>query len=113
MIPSRSSASPTHHSWFRPGRFHRQRILRDRTAACRTFFGQISRKHLQRPIIHRRDRVRQSFIEDFLFNNLLLVAATFAVMWGTLLPLIPEGFFGEQITVGPPFFNRINIPFGG
>ncbi|HSG50035.1 MAG TPA: cytochrome c-type biogenesis CcmF C-terminal domain-containing protein, partial [Longimicrobiales bacterium] len=48
----------------------------------------------------------------FLFNNLILVAATFAVAWGTLLPLISEGFFGEQITVGPPFFNRINVPFG-
>jgi cytochrome c-type biogenesis protein CcmF len=48
----------------------------------------------------------------FLFNNLILLAVTFAVMWGTLLPLLSEGFFGEQITVGPPFFNRVNIPFG-
>jgi cytochrome c-type biogenesis protein CcmF len=48
----------------------------------------------------------------FLFNNLILLGATFAVMWGTLLPLLSEGFFGEQITVGPPFFNRVNIPIG-
>lgn len=57
----------------------------------------------------------ESFISReaaFLFNNLMLLAATFAVMWGTLLPLLSEGFMGEQITVGPPFFNRVNIPIG-
>jgi cytochrome c-type biogenesis protein CcmF len=48
----------------------------------------------------------------FLFNNLVLVGATFAVMWGTLLPLISEGFTGQQIAVGPPFFNRVNLPIG-
>jgi cytochrome c-type biogenesis protein CcmF len=71
-------------------------------------------------VIYRLPKLRsenqiQSFLSResaFLFNNLILVAATFAVAWGTLLPLISEGFFGEQITVGPPFFNRINVPFG-
>jgi cytochrome c-type biogenesis protein CcmF len=48
----------------------------------------------------------------FLFNNLILLGATFAVLWGTLLPLISEGFTGEQIAVGPPFFNRVNLPIG-
>ncbi len=48
----------------------------------------------------------------FLFNNLILLGATFAVMWGTLLPLISEGFTGQQIAVGPPFFNRVNLPIG-
>jgi cytochrome c-type biogenesis protein CcmF len=48
----------------------------------------------------------------FLFNNLVLLGATFAVLWGTLLPLISEGFTGEQISVGPPFFNRVNLPIG-
>ena len=48
----------------------------------------------------------------FLFNNLLLLGVLFAVMWGTLFPLISEGLTGEKISVGPPFFNRVNIPIG-
>jgi cytochrome c-type biogenesis protein CcmF len=48
----------------------------------------------------------------FLFNNLLLLGAAFSVMWGTLFPLISEGFTGQEISVGPPFFNRVNIPIG-
>jgi cytochrome c-type biogenesis protein CcmF len=48
----------------------------------------------------------------FLLNNLLFIAAMFAVMWGTMFPLISEGFLGQKIAVGPPFFNRVNIPIG-
>ncbi|HSR41162.1 MAG TPA: cytochrome c-type biogenesis CcmF C-terminal domain-containing protein, partial [Longimicrobiales bacterium] len=48
----------------------------------------------------------------FLFNNLILLGAAFAVLWGTLFPLITEGLTGEKISVGPPFFNRVNIPIG-
>jgi cytochrome c-type biogenesis protein CcmF len=48
----------------------------------------------------------------FLFNNLILLAAAFAVAWGTLFPLITEGLMGEKISVGPPFFNRVNLPIG-
>jgi cytochrome c-type biogenesis protein CcmF len=49
---------------------------------------------------------------SFLFNNLILLAACFAILWGTLFPVISEAVTGEKITVGPPFFNRINIPIG-
>lgn len=48
----------------------------------------------------------------FLFNNLLFVGAAFAVMWGTMFPLISEGITGQQISVGPPFFERVNFPIG-
>jgi cytochrome c-type biogenesis protein CcmF len=48
----------------------------------------------------------------FLANNLLFVGAMFAVLWGTIFPLISEGFLGQKISVGPPFFNRVNIPIG-
>ena len=48
----------------------------------------------------------------FLFNNLMLLGVLFAVLWGTLFPLISEGLTGEKISVGPPFFNRVNIPIG-
>ncbi len=48
----------------------------------------------------------------FLFNNLIFVGICFAVLWGTLFPLISEAFTGEKISVDAPFFNRVNIPIG-
>ena len=48
----------------------------------------------------------------FLFNNLIFVVMCFAVFWGTLFPVITEAFNGDKISVGPPFFNQINIPIG-
>ena len=47
---------------------------------------------------------------SFLFNNLLLLVACFTVLWGTLFPKLSELVNGTKITVGPPFFNRVNIP---
>src|SRR6476646_3375723 len=46
----------------------------------------------------------------FLFNNLLFVGIAFSVLWGTLFPILSELVKGTQITVGPPFFNRVNVP---
>jgi cytochrome c-type biogenesis protein CcmF len=68
----------------------------------------------------RRDRFEpdhrmESFLSReaaFLANNLLFVTAMFAVLWGTTFPLISEGFAGRKITVGPVWFNRVNIPIG-
>jgi cytochrome c-type biogenesis protein CcmF len=48
----------------------------------------------------------------FLFNNLALVGIAFSVLWGTLFPIISEAVQGTKITVGPAFFNRVNIPLG-
>jgi len=47
---------------------------------------------------------------SFLFNNLLLLAACFSVLWGTLFPVITEAVQGVKISVGAPFFNKVNIP---
>jgi len=47
---------------------------------------------------------------SFLFNNLILLASCFAVLWGTLFPVISEALTGEKISVDAPFFNRVNIP---
>ena len=71
-------------------------------------------------IIYRLPRLRsenqiESFLSResaFLFNNLLLLGAAFSVMWGTMFPLISEGFTGQEISVGPPFFERVNFPIG-
>src|SRR5688500_9725589 len=48
----------------------------------------------------------------FLFNNLALVGIAFSVLWGTLFPIISELVRETKITVGPPFFNRVNVPLG-
>jgi cytochrome c-type biogenesis protein CcmF len=47
---------------------------------------------------------------SFLFNNVLLLVAAFAVLWGTLFPVLSEWVTGHKVTVGPPFFNKVNIP---
>ena len=68
--------------------------------------------------IRNRDHLRsehrlESLISresSFLFQNLVLLAACFAVLWGTLFPILSEAIQGRKETVGPPFFNRVNIP---
>ena len=41
-----------------------------------------------------------------------LVGIAFSVLWGTLFPILSEAVRGTKITVGPPFFNRVNVPLG-
>lgn len=48
----------------------------------------------------------------FLFNNLILIVIAFSVLWGTLFPIISEAVRGTKVTVGPPFFNQVNVPLG-
>ncbi len=49
---------------------------------------------------------------SFLFNNLILLAACFTVLWGTLFPVLSEYVQGTKVTVGAPFYNRVNLPIG-
>lgn len=46
----------------------------------------------------------------FVFNNFILMGLLFATFWGTVFPVLNELFTGQKITVGAPFFNRINAP---
>jgi len=48
----------------------------------------------------------------FLFNNLILIVIAFSVLWGTLFPILSEWITGTKVTVGPPFFNQVNVPLG-
>ncbi|MGZ4826380.1 MAG: heme lyase CcmF/NrfE family subunit [Terriglobales bacterium] len=75
-------------------------------AVCVFFFVK-NRSHLKSE--HRLESLvsRES---SFLFNNLILLVACFTVLWGTLFPILSEWVQGHKITVGPPFFNRVNIP---
>ncbi|HET9743099.1 MAG TPA: heme lyase CcmF/NrfE family subunit [Terriglobales bacterium] len=47
---------------------------------------------------------------SFLFQNLVLLASCFAVLWGTLFPVLSEWVQGHKVTVGRPFFDRVNVP---
>ena len=49
---------------------------------------------------------------SFLFNNMVLLAACFTVLWGTLFPVLSEYVQGSKVTVGAPFYNRVNLPIG-
>ena len=48
----------------------------------------------------------------FLYNNVVLCGIAFSVLWGTLFPVLSEAVRGSKITVGPPFFNTVNVPLG-
>ena len=46
----------------------------------------------------------------FLVNNLLLVALTAIVFWGTFFPLISELFTGTKASLAAPWFDRYTTP---
>jgi len=46
----------------------------------------------------------------FMLNNLLFMAITVAVFWGSYAPIFTELFMGEKITLGPPYFNSVVGP---
>jgi cytochrome c-type biogenesis protein CcmF len=48
----------------------------------------------------------------FLFNNVILVSMAFAVLWGTVYPIISEWTTGEKATVAAPYFNTVMLPLG-
>jgi cytochrome c-type biogenesis protein CcmF len=63
----------------------------------------------------RSDNTLDSLVSresSFLFNNLILLVACIAVISGTLFPVLSEWVRGTKISVGVPFFNRINLPIG-
>jgi cytochrome c-type biogenesis protein CcmF len=49
---------------------------------------------------------------SFLVNNLLFVAMTIGVFWGTILPTVTEALNDSKMTVGAAFFNRMAVPIG-
>jgi cytochrome c-type biogenesis protein CcmF len=46
----------------------------------------------------------------FLFQNVIFVAATLTVLLGTLYPLIAEALSGAQLSIGRPYFDRVEVP---
>src|SRR5204863_208038 len=48
----------------------------------------------------------------FLFQTVLFVAAPLTVLLGTLYPLIAEALSGAQLSIGAPYFDRVEVPIG-
>lgn len=69
-------------------------------------------------ILYRRTELRPDKALDsyfsreaaFLYNNLALLAICFATLWGVMFPVLSEALTGQKSVVGPPFFNRVNVP---
>jgi cytochrome c-type biogenesis protein CcmF len=46
----------------------------------------------------------------FLAGNVVFLVITFAILLGTLFPLIVEAVSGDRVTVGAPFFDAATLP---
>jgi cytochrome c-type biogenesis protein CcmF len=65
----------------------------------------------------RSDRLRSPEVLEtpasregaLLLQNVLLVALTAAVLWGTMLPLV-SGMFGRELVVGALYYERVGAP---
>jgi cytochrome c-type biogenesis protein CcmF len=69
---------------------------------------------LQRDHLQSEHRIESLLSREssFLFNNLVLLAACFTVLWGTLFPVISEYVQGSKVTLGAPFYNHVVVPIG-
>ena len=69
-------------------------------------------------VVSRQDALRAEHRLDsllsreavFLFNNLVLVALTFVILFLTFFPLIAEALTGTKRAIGPPVFDRFVVP---
>ena len=46
----------------------------------------------------------------FLIQNVIFLTVAFVTLWGTVFPIFSEAAQGTTVTVGAPFFNRVNGP---
>jgi cytochrome c-type biogenesis protein CcmF len=77
-----------------------------------TFLGSVTILYLRWDTL-KSEHSLESFISReaaFVLQNMLFLAITFAVFWGTIFPLISELVTGIKITVGPPYFQRVTGP---
>jgi cytochrome c-type biogenesis protein CcmF len=77
-----------------------------------TFLGSVTILYLRWDTL-KSEHSLESFLSReaaFVLQNMLFVAVTFAVFWGTVFPLISELVSGTKITVGPPYFQRVTGP---
>jgi cytochrome c-type biogenesis protein CcmF len=66
------------------------------------------------PLLRSKTRLESPVSREatFLYNNLLLVAFCLTILWGVVYPILSEAVRGEQMTVGPPYYNFFLKAFG-
>lgn len=77
-----------------------------------TFLGSVTILYLRWDTL-KSDHSLESFISResaFVLQNMLFLAITFVVFWGTVFPLISELVTGTKITVGAPYFQKASGP---
>jgi cytochrome c-type biogenesis protein CcmF len=69
---------------------------------------------LQRDHLKSEHRVESlvSRESSFLFNNLVLLAACFTILWGTLFPVLSEYVDGTKKTVSGAYYSHVAVPIG-
>ena len=77
-----------------------------------TFLGSVTILYLRWDTLKSEHSLESFFSREaaFVLQNMLFLAVTFAVFWGTVFPLISELVTGTKITVGPPYFQRVTGP---
>jgi cytochrome c-type biogenesis protein CcmF len=77
------------------------------------FFGSLLLLVLRLPVLESEARFESALSREasFLFNNMVLVGIAATVLLLTTFPLISETFTGRKVTMGPPIFNLVNIPW--
>jgi cytochrome c-type biogenesis protein CcmF len=66
------------------------------------------------PLLRSKTKLESPISREatFLYNNLLLVAFCLTILWGVVYPILSEAVRGEQLTVGPPYYNFFLKAFG-
>jgi cytochrome c-type biogenesis protein CcmF len=49
---------------------------------------------------------------SFLFGCMVLLAACFVILWGTLSPTLSGLISGSKVTIGAPWYNSVAVPIG-
>ncbi|HJQ96914.1 MAG TPA: cytochrome c-type biogenesis CcmF C-terminal domain-containing protein [Candidatus Polarisedimenticolaceae bacterium] len=77
------------------------------------FFGSLLLLILRLPDLSAQARLESVLSREasFLFNNMVLVGIAATVLFLTTFPLISEAATGRKVTMGPPIFNIVNIPW--
>ena len=68
--------------------------------------------YARRGALASENRLQSFFSREaaFLLNNFLILGICFATFWGTNYPIFSELVFGEQVTVGEAFYEKVNGP---
>jgi cytochrome c-type biogenesis protein CcmF len=49
---------------------------------------------------------------SFFFGTLVLLAACFVLLWGTLFPVLSGLMTGNKVTIDAPWYNSVAVPIG-